>query len=151
VLGNPGKYTFCFAEDEPGSGWESFAAERGFAAGTSTVTVFPGDGSTPIVDEISRTPESLVQSFASVLRVAYNPKKIGDLIVVVVVTPEHARVFQAAGWSKQQLKAALEALLASKFRRLDIVRAGGSAGKYSAYITGLALITSGPVTREVMS
>ena len=154
VLGNPGKYTFCFAEDEPTaqpSGWESFAVERGFAAGTSTVTVFPGDGATPIVDETSREAESLLQSFAAVLRAAYNPKKIGDLIVVVVVTPEHAGVFQGAGWSKQQFKTALEALLESKFRRLDVVRAGGSAGKYSAYITGLALITSGPVTREVLS
>jgi hypothetical protein len=150
VLGNPGKYTFCFAEDEEGSGWESFAVERGFAPGTSTVSVFPGDGATPIVDEISRTPESLVQSFASVLRAAYNPKKIGDLIVVVVVTMEHARLFQAAGWSKPQLKARLETLLESKFRRLDVVRAGGSAGKYSAYITGIAAITSEPVTREVL-
>jgi hypothetical protein len=162
VLGNPGKYTFCFAEDEreerrqgvpgdQGSGWESFAVERGFAPGASTVTVFPGDGTTPIVDEISRTADSLVQSFASVLRAAYNPKKIGDLIVVVVVTPEHARVFQGAGWSKRQFKTELEGLLESKFRRLDIVRAGGSAGKFSAYITGLASITSGPVTREVLS
>jgi hypothetical protein len=151
VLGNPGKYTFCFAEDEDGSGWESFAVERGFAPGTSTVTVFPGDGSTPIVDETSRTADSLVRSFASVLRAAYNPKKIGDLLVVVVVTTEHARVFQSAGWSKQQFKTELEALLESKFRRLDVVRAGGSAGKYSAYTIGIAAISTGPVTREVSS
>ena len=29
--GNPGKYTFCFAEDEEGSPWEPLAVERGFA------------------------------------------------------------------------------------------------------------------------
>jgi len=29
TLGNPGKYTFCFAEDEEGSPWEPLAVERG--------------------------------------------------------------------------------------------------------------------------
>ena len=29
--GNPGKLSFCFAEDEEGSPWESLAVERGFA------------------------------------------------------------------------------------------------------------------------
>ena len=31
TLGNPGKYTFCFAEDEAGSPWEPLSVERGFA------------------------------------------------------------------------------------------------------------------------
>ena len=31
TLGNPGKYTFCFAEDEEGSQWESYAVEQGFS------------------------------------------------------------------------------------------------------------------------
>ena len=30
MLGNPGKYTFCFAEREDDSPWESLAVERGF-------------------------------------------------------------------------------------------------------------------------
>ena len=59
TLGNPGKYTFCFAEDEDGSNWESYASEKGFSKNASTVTLFVGDGVAPIVDEISRTPESL--------------------------------------------------------------------------------------------
>ena len=31
TLGNPGKLTFCFAEDEEGSPWEPLSVERGFA------------------------------------------------------------------------------------------------------------------------
>ena len=31
--GNPGKFTFCFAEDEDGSPWEPLSVERGFAPG----------------------------------------------------------------------------------------------------------------------
>ncbi len=29
TLGNPGKYTYCFAEDEEGSSWEPLSVERG--------------------------------------------------------------------------------------------------------------------------
>jgi hypothetical protein len=179
TLGNPGKYTFCFAEDE-GSQWESFAVERGFAKEASTVTVFVGDGAAPIVDEISRTPESLVRSFAACLRAAHHPKKVIDVAAFLVVTPEHARVFHDAGWSKARLKTELETLLeipASQLLRgvggieagllpqdipdpngtlpkfktgsLNIVRAGGGAGKFSAYISGLGSITISPVTKEI--
>jgi hypothetical protein len=180
TLGNPGKYTFCFAEDEEGSKWESFAVERGFPKDASTVTVFVGDGAAPIVDEISRTPESLARSFAACLRAAHHPKKVIDVAAFLVVTPEHARVFHDAGWSKQRLKRELEALLQMpvadllrgahgieagilpseapdpngtlpKFRpgSLNIIRAGGSAGKFSAYISGLGSITINPVTKEI--
>ena len=33
TLGNPGKYTYCFAEDEEGSSWEPLSVERGLEAG----------------------------------------------------------------------------------------------------------------------
>ena len=180
TLGNPGKYTFCFDEDEEDAEWESYAVERGFPRDASTVTVFVGDGAAPIVDEISRTPESLARSYAACLRAAHHPKKVIDVAAFLVVTPEHARVFHAAGWSKQRLRTELEALLQipvselvrgaggieagilpadapdpngtiPKFRTgsLNIVRAGGRAGKFSAYISGLGSITINPITREV--
>ena len=33
TLGNPGKYTYCFAEDEEGSCWEPLSVERGMKSG----------------------------------------------------------------------------------------------------------------------
>ena len=64
TFGTPGKYSFCFAEDEAGSPWESLAVERGVPAGASAVTVFAGGGIRGVSDEQSRTPESLARSFA---------------------------------------------------------------------------------------
>ena len=66
TLGTPGKYTFCFAEDEAGSPWESLAVERGFAPDASTVTVFAGGGVRGVADQLSRTPESLTRSLRRV-------------------------------------------------------------------------------------
>src|SRR2546425_6438677 len=64
TMGNPGKYTFCFAEDEQGSPWEPLSVERGLPPGTSAVTLFAGEGVRGVVDQLSREPESLARSLA---------------------------------------------------------------------------------------
>src|SRR3979411_653198 len=42
TLGNPGKYTFCFAEDEAGSPWEPVPVEGGVPTGAAAVTLVGG-------------------------------------------------------------------------------------------------------------
>jgi hypothetical protein len=181
TLGNPGKYTFCFAEDEEGSPWEPLAVERGLAPGTSAVTVFAGEGPRGVVDQASRTPESLARSFAGALVSVAHPKLVLAFDAFVVVSPEHARVFHEAGWSKARLRQELLELLTRpgdvlvrgagecaeglpealagaawpKFRPdgLWFVHAGGTAGMFSAIIGGWINGETGsqPVTREVVS
>lgn len=180
ALGNPGKYTFCFAEAED-SEWDPLAVERGFSRSASTVTLFPGEGVQGIVDQKSRTPESLARSFAASLLAVDNVKLAMAGDAMLVVSPEHSRVFTEAGWSKARLREELERLLERpgeelvagaggiaeglpesvvagktipKFRPegLLIVRAGGTAGLFSAIIAGWAAsgpVGSSPVTREV--
>ncbi|MCC5811111.1 MAG: hypothetical protein JJU06_12135 [Ectothiorhodospiraceae bacterium] len=181
TLGNPGKYSFCFAEAED-SAWDSLAVERGFGESTSTVTLFAGEGVQGVVDQKSRTPESLARSFANSLRAVDNTKLAMAGDAVLVVSPEHSRVFIDAGWSKARLREELEQLLqlqgdelvagaggiaeglppsvagttVPKFRPggLNIVRAGGTAGLFSAVIAGWAAsgpVGSSPVTREITS
>lgn len=111
TLGNPGKYTFCFAEDEEGSDWEPLSVERGIAPGVSTVTLFAADGMHGIADQQSRDPHSLARSFAGSLRVVAHPKLVIAAEAFLVVCPEHARVFREAGWSKARLKEELHGLL----------------------------------------
>ena len=180
TLGTPGKYTFCFAEAED-SDWLPLAQERGIREGASAVTLFAGEGVQGIVDQKSRDPESLARSFALSLRAVDHYKKgmAGD--AVLVISPEHSRVFIEAGWSKARLLQELKTLLqfpgaemvtgaggitegmpasfanrtVPKFRPggLLIVRAGGTAGLFSAVIAGWAAsgpVGSIPVTKEVM-
>src|SRR5437763_12869763 len=111
TLGNPGKYTFCFAEDEAGSPWEPLSVERGLPPGTSAVTLFAGEGPRGVIDQASRIPESLARSFAGALRTVAHAKLPLAFDAFVVVSPEHARVFHEAGWSKARLRDELLALL----------------------------------------
>ena len=170
TLGTPGKYSFCFAEAED-SAWEPLHVQRGFAREASTVTLFAGEGVQGVVDQKSRTPESLAKSFALCLRAVDHPKLAMAGDALLVVSPDHCRVFLEAGWSKARLLEELTQLLmlpgdemvagaggiaeglpaamagkpVPKFRPggLLIVRAGGGAGLFSAIIAGWA--ASGPV------
>jgi hypothetical protein len=180
TLGNPGKIAFCFAEDEEGSPWEPLSVARGFAPGVSTVTLFPGEGPRSIVDQLSRDPESLARTFASCLRTVHHPKLPLAFDAILVVGPEHARVFAEAGWTRAMLVSRLHELLQlpgaeivrgaggitegvpeslrdvtlPKFRDdgLLVVHAGGRAGLFSAIIGGWAngAVGSQPVTVEIV-
>lgn len=166
TLGTPGKYTFCFAEDESDTDWQTLAVERGFPADASAVTLFAGDGVLGNFDQLSRTPESLTWSLAMSMQAIGHPKKVRAHDALLVLSPEHYRVYRDAGWSKQRIKDELAAALTrpghdlirgahgvaegmpaelaeqmlTKFRPggLNIVRAGGEAGLMSAIIGGWA-------------
>ncbi|MGC2200132.1 MAG: hypothetical protein WA633_08315 [Stellaceae bacterium] len=170
TLGNPGKYTYCFAEDEEGSCWEPLSVERGMKPGQSAVTVFAGFGLQGMVDQKSREPESLARSFAESLKAIHNVKLAPCCDALLVICPEHERTFRNAGWSKAQLyeelyklckipgeelvagakgiaeggPASLAGKTVNKFRPggLMIVRAGGGAGMFSGIIGGWS--SSGP-------
>lgn len=163
TFGSPVKTGFCFAEDED-TPWDSLAVERGFAADASVVTVFSADGPLGVVDQAARTPEPLVESLAASLKAVNHVDMANASDTVVVIGPEHGRVFDEAGWSKADAVAALmdatrirgrdlgmgtdektgRAASAAadgtlpKFREggLVLVRAGGQAGLFSAIIPG---------------
>src|SRR5690606_9413299 len=164
VLGNPGKYTFCFAEDETDPDWVPLSVARGFPRGTSTVTLFHGDGVQGVADQKSRDPESLARSLAMALCAVSHPKLAQAGNAILVLSPDHYAIFRDAGWDRSRIEAALwEALRrpgrdlvagtlgvgegidpARAGERVDkfhpggllVVRAGGRGGLMSAVIGG---------------
>lgn len=164
TMGNPGKFTYCFAEDESDPDWPSLAMDRGYKRKDSVISLFAGEGLQPILDQLSRTPESLARSMAASLRSVAHVKRFGMADAILVVSPEHRRVFREAGWSKEDLRRSIYDILMTpgaellpgvdgmaegmpekfkdkllnKFRDdgLHIVSTGGSAGMFSAIISG---------------
>ena len=177
--GHPGKLSFCFAEDELGSPFTSLAVSRGFDATQNTVTVFTGEGPRCVVDQLAREPEQLAQSLAVCLRTVHHPKLPFAFDAVLVLGPEHARVFAQAGWSRERVlqevhdrlqmpgaeivrgaggmaegvQEAFKDATLPKFRPggLMLVHAGGPAGLFSAIIGGWVNGAAGsdPVTKVV--
>jgi thiol-disulfide isomerase/thioredoxin len=164
VLGGPGKYTFCFAEDESDPTWMPLSVARGIAPGTSAVTVFQGDGIQGFIDQRSRTPEQLTKSLALSLLAVGNWKLCEFTNAMLVLVPEHYAIYRKAGWDRDRITHELHAAmvrpgkdviqgalgigegidatrkdeLVNKFwpEGLLVVQAGGQAGLFSAICAG---------------
>ena len=138
TLGSPGKLGFCFAEDEEGSPFTPLSVDRGLDPGVDAVTLFAGHGPTSIIDQKSREPESLTRSFASVLRANAHPKLPLKIDAVLVISPEHGRIYREAGWGREQLLARLDELLLLDSDEL-VQGAGGMAEGIPAAFAGMQL------------
>jgi hypothetical protein len=123
--GQPGKVGSCFAERIADTPWEPLSVERGLPAGETGVTVLATEAPRVIVDQLAREPEGLCASFASALEAVAHPKQRLAFDAMLVVGPEHARVFGDADWSKQRVRERLFELTTSPAS--SVVRgAGGS-------------------------
>jgi len=100
IQGHPGKYSYCIAEDEEASPWEPLSEERGFPAGTSTVTVIGARGPIPVDERSHDDAEGILDAIAAML-----PMARGTGPYVLVVGSEHAQMIgDKNGWSKQRCK-----------------------------------------------
>ena len=107
VLGNPGKFTFCFAEDESDADWTPLSVARGCARGANAVTLFHGDGVQGVSARRSRSADELARSLGLALCAVCHPKLAEWSNAVLVLSPDHYAIFQAAGWGRAQIEAAL--------------------------------------------
>jgi hypothetical protein len=162
--GNPGKLSFCFAENDIESPIGTLAGEAGFDQEVDAITVFAGEGPRCIVDQRSRSPESLAGTLAVQLQTTYHHKLVQGFDALLILGPEHARVFAEAGWDRDRILSELRTRLATPANELEqgaagiaegipvgvsegdidkftpdglmLAYAGGSAGSYSALVTG---------------
>jgi hypothetical protein len=106
--GQPGKYTYCVAENEEESPWQPFHVERGFKAGDSTVTVFAAESPHNINEHNSVVGKDLLMTIAATMA---QPGSNNALFFtgepVLMLCPEHAAAIAKDGFSKEQIKAYL--------------------------------------------
>ncbi len=101
--GSTAKLSFCFAEDDESSPYGTLAGARGVEPGVDALTVFAGEAPHCIVDQLSRTPESLANTLAHQLQAMHHHKLILAFDAILVMGPEHARVFADAGWDRDRI------------------------------------------------
>ena len=179
TFGHMGKQGFCFAEDQAGSPWTRLSEERGFATNQNTVTAFTGEGPRLVVDQKSRSADSLTRTLAESLLGTVSSRVVMGMDAMLVLSPEHMARYADAGWNRSRFTAELSSHLVvdadtilvgsgdieeglptdfaglslPKFRPggLLVVHAGGPAGLFSAIIGGWINGPSGsePVTKEI--
>ncbi len=102
--GQPGKYTFCFAENEARNPWQPLHVELGFAPGDSTVTVVGAAGTYDINDRSSTTSKGLLHMLASSMAIMGSNNYMVGGAPIMILCPEHAEKLAADGLSKDDVK-----------------------------------------------
>jgi hypothetical protein len=108
LLGHPGKFTFCLAEDEENSPFPPMHVDLGFNPDDSVVTVigaeaphsvlYSGDGDDP------NGYKSLLDMLAiSIANAATNNAILTGGTATIVLNPEHAQVLNKAGLTRQDI------------------------------------------------
>lgn len=104
TLGHPGKFTFCLAEDEEDSPWTPLAQERGVAAGRSAVTVMSVESPHQVMNEWTHDPKEVCETYAAAVRSNMLGYSIWEGNYAMVIAKQHRDIFNAAGWSKQDIR-----------------------------------------------
>ncbi len=108
LLGHPGKFTYCLAEDERNSPFPPLHVSLGFAESDSVVTVvgaeaphsvlFSGDADSP------EAPDMLLQTLAiGLANIATNNAVLRGGAAVVVLNPEHAQILADANYTRTRI------------------------------------------------
>ena len=100
TLGHPGKFSFCVAEDEEGSPWESLAASRGVPGGASAVTVMAAGAPRQIMNEWTTDPEEILETFAAEMRANMRQYSIWPGHYAVIVPRQLREHLAAAGFTR---------------------------------------------------
>lgn len=101
--GQPGKYTFCLAENEAQNPWLPLHVERGFPAEASTVTVVGATGTSNMIIKCASAAELLPMLAGSMTGLGSNNYLLGGE-PLVLLCPEHAAVLAREGLSKEAVK-----------------------------------------------
>jgi hypothetical protein len=104
TLAHPGRYSYCIGEYEEVSPWESLAVEHGFGAEQSTVALLAADAPLGVYAQRSRTPDDLLPTLAASMAVISHHKMTHWGDTLVVLSPEHAKIFGDAGWKKGDVR-----------------------------------------------
>ena len=162
--GQPGKYSFCCAENEAASPWEPLHVERGFALADSTVTVV-GAAGTHNMNSHAKDAADLLRIIAdSMTFPTGNDYHFGGQ-PWLILSPEHADVLHRGGLSKADVKErlwemtrlAVTRLAARDYARMQHTRRG-ELGEFRADTTAPIsrtqndigiVVTGGPGTHSV--
>jgi hypothetical protein len=134
--GQIGKLGACFAERlDDTAPWDGLAQARGVAAGETGVTLFTAEAPRVIVDQLARDPEGLCASLAFALEGVATPRLRLMVDALVLVGPEHGRLFREAGWDRARVQRELFDRTTSPARELMRGAGGSPEGLDPAAVT----------------
>jgi hypothetical protein len=107
TMGQPGKYTFCFAESTNASPVPFYHVRKGFKEEQSAVTVLGVSGTVEIF-EMSSRPEAILQTLVGSLQnaacISIDRKYLGSGELFILIPPEIIDVLYKGGWNLEAIQ-----------------------------------------------
>jgi len=104
TLGHPGKFSYCIAEDEENSPWDSLAAARLGDPHVSAVTAVASMGPRQLMNEWTTDPREICETFAAEIRANQLNYSIWPGNYTLIVPPQLRSHFAAAGWTRRDVQ-----------------------------------------------
>ncbi len=104
TLGHPGKISYCVAEDEENTAWLPLAEDRGVPKHASAVTVMAAGAPRQLMNEWTTRPEEILDTFVAEIKANMRHYSIWAGNYAIVVPPQLRAHFEAAGWSKADVR-----------------------------------------------
>ncbi len=104
ALGNPGKFSYCIAENEEENPWEPLHVELGFKPSDSTVTLFAGEAPHGVSEHMSRTAQGVLKAITRALATVWSYRTCMSVEALVVLCPEHVKTIHRDGFSKSDAR-----------------------------------------------
>ena len=113
LLGHPGKFSFCLAEDEMSSPWEPLATAYGYSSDESVVTILGAEAPHSVVftndADDKNSPQRLLRALAvAIANTGSNNANLSGGATAIALNPEHAQVLADADMSRSDVQAELQ-------------------------------------------
>ena len=104
ALGNPGKFSFCIAENEEESPWDPLHVEHGFTRAQSALTLFACEAPHGVSEHTARTARGVLKAIRYSLATVWSYRSCLNFEAMVILCPEHVKTIHRDGWSKQDVR-----------------------------------------------
>ncbi|MEW6206783.1 MAG: TlpA disulfide reductase family protein [Acidobacteriota bacterium] len=104
TLGNPGKFSYCIAENEEASPWEPLQVEMGLLRDQSAVTLFAAEPPRGVSEHNARRGETVLKAISRALATSWTYRSCIGIEAIVVLCPEHVKTLDSDGFTKQSIR-----------------------------------------------
>jgi hypothetical protein len=104
ALGNPGKFSFCIAENEEENPWEPLHVTQGVAPDQSAVSLFAAEAPHGVSEHNARTARGVLKAITYALATVWSYRSCMGSEALVVLCPEHVRTILRDGFNKKDIR-----------------------------------------------
>jgi peroxiredoxin len=104
TLGNPGKFSYCVAENEEENPWEPLHVELGFTPHQSALTLFAAEPPRGVSEHNARQGRQVLKAISRALATVWTYRFCGLVEAMVVLCPEHVKTLARDGFTKPAVR-----------------------------------------------